>query len=203
MTISLISSLSTSFSSIGFTGASLTSTSKCSAHLSSRAFLFFYYLILLVLDCKNLLILLVCDFPGCSVQFSGSSLLSILFASHPIFSSQILLSSLALRLTSLSFSVYSNRSLLFILSNFLLCIFCHWSIAFQVFSLNHCLLFFFTRPDTFSAVSVYTFSTCIQSSLIFSSTSSTSKEWLDSFKTNNFWFWHTHSGPVTNKLSQI
>ena len=40
--ISLISSVSTSFSSTGFVGASLTNTSsKCSAHLSSLAFLSF------------------------------------------------------------------------------------------------------------------------------------------------------------------
>lgn len=78
--------------------------------------------------------------------------------SSPNCVSQTLLSSLALHLTSLFFILYSSCYLFFLHSDFVLCILswiiCCWSVAFQVFSLGHCLFFFFAWPRTFSAVSL-------------------------------------------------
>ena len=104
VSISLISSVSTSFSSIGFAGASLTSTSsKCSAHLSSLAFLSFIispllFLTVATLHHRLLVIFLAVWYSSLVLPFSA-----YFSASFPVSSNQTLLSSLALRLTSLSF----------------------------------------------------------------------------------------------------
>ena len=98
--------------------------------------LVFYYLTLLVLNCYNcrcffFVILLAAWYSYLVLPFSAD-----FSPSHPIFSSQILLSSLALRLTSLSFSVYSSRSFPFILSDFVRCIL--YGISAAVLLLSRC-----------------------------------------------------------------
>ena len=91
--------------------------------------LVFYYLTPLVLNCWNLTPPLVVIF--LAVWYSSLVLpFSAYFsASFSICSSQTLLSSLALCLTSLSFILYFSRSLPFFSFLILCCVFCHGSSA--------------------------------------------------------------------------